>query len=104
MVTTSHHRQGHQHATRHRAAVVATGALALAGAGAGAGAANAAELPSSADVPSQVNDSAEYGGYVAGSVEAFFQLPPDQAILGSAAAGSTALCLILPTSDDTCVI
>ncbi len=73
-----------------------------------AGTAGAADLPSSSDVQSQVNgtveDSVEYGGYVVGSVGAFFQLPVDQAVFGSAAAGALALCLVLPTPDGTCVI
>lgn len=73
-----------------------------------AGTAVAAELPSSPGVQSQVSgavaDSVDYGGYVAGSVQAFFRLPVDQAVFGSAAAGVLALCLILPTPDGTCVI
>lgn len=89
-----------------------TGALALTTAAtAGAGTAGAAELPSSAEAQSQVNgavaDSVEYGGYVAGSVDAFFRLPVDQAVFGSAAAGAIALCLLLPAPpvpDGTCVI
>ena len=84
-----------------------TGALALTTAGT-AGAAESAGLPSSSGVQSQVNgavaDSVEYGGYVAGSVDAFFRLPVDQAIYGSAAAGALALCLVLPSPDGTCVI
>ncbi|MGO1274541.1 hypothetical protein [Corynebacterium variabile] len=73
-----------------------------------AGTAGAADLPSSSEVQSQVNgaveDSVEYGGYVAGSVGAFFRLPVEQAIYGSAAAGALALCLVLPSSDGNCVI
>lgn len=100
MTTTPRHR---------RLATVAlatafTGALAVTT----AGTAGATDLPSSSEVQSQVSgaveDSVEYGGYVAGSVDGFFRLPVDQAIFGSAAAGALALCLILPTPDGTCVI
>jgi hypothetical protein len=85
-----------------RASVVAL-ATGLLVAGTGAGTASAQELPTD-QVQGAAEDSAEYAGYVAGSVEAFFQLPPDEAVGGSAVAGSAALCLLLPTPDDTCVI
>ena len=109
MFTTSHHRPTHRRTRRPRTAAVSTaaalaGALALAG----AGTAGADDLPSSSDLQSQVNggveDSVEYSGYVAGSVGAFFQLPVDQAVFGSAAAGALALCLVLPTADGNCTI
>lgn len=94
----------HRRLTTAALATAVVGTLALTT----AGTAGAAELPSSSEVQSQVNgaveDSVEYGGYVAGSVGAFFQLPVDQAIYGSAAAGALALCLVLPTPDGNCVI
>lgn len=66
------------------------------------------ELPTGSDLQNHtstvVDDSLEYGGYVVGSVQEFFRLPLDQAVFGSAVAGSLALCLILPTPDGTCVV
>lgn len=55
------------------------------------------------DLPA-VTDSIEYSGYVVDSVDAFFRLPPADAVAGSAVAGSLALCLLLPGPDNTCVI
>lgn len=121
MSTTPHHRPEHRRTPRRRTAVVSatvalTGALVLAGTGT-AGATEATEATAATDLPSvsgaqsqvsgAVEDSAEYGGYVVGSVQEFFRLPADQAVAGSGAAGALALCLLLPdppVPDGTCVI
>lgn len=89
-----------RHRTRVSIVALATGLLLS---GLGAGSASAQELPSD-QIQGSVEDSTEYAGYVAGSVEAFFQLPPDEALGGSAAAGSLALCFLNPFADDTCAI
>ncbi|MGO1948894.1 MAG: hypothetical protein ACTH1D_04625 [Mycobacteriaceae bacterium] len=111
MTTTSPHPTHIPRRTRPRARRSGIAALTLAAglavsAGTGTAAADSADLPPG--TPQQVGDaiadSTEYAGYVAGSVEAFFQLPPAEAIGGSAAAGSIALCLLLPVPGDTCVI